>query len=79
VGTVLTLPPVIADRFKITPSYSIAPWWGSYDVGQDSSTATFLGGGDVRDRNRTDLVVDDGRISWLRDLSLVTSRRGQAR
>lgn len=49
--------PVIDDRLKITPSYSRAPWWGPYDVWQDSQTATFPGGGDAGDRNRTDLTA----------------------
>ena len=50
-----TLLPVIADRLKITPSYSAPPWWGPYDIWQDSQTAPFPGGGDAGDRNRTDL------------------------
>jgi hypothetical protein len=47
--------PVIGDRLKVTPSYSRAPWWGPYDVWQDSQDATFPGGSDAGDRNRTDL------------------------
>jgi hypothetical protein len=52
-----TLLPVIGHRLKITPSYSRAPWWGPYDVWQDSQTAPFPGGGDAGDRNRTDLTA----------------------
>jgi hypothetical protein len=51
-----TLLPVIGDQLKITPSYSGAPWWGPYDVWQDSQTASFPGGGDEGDRDRTDLT-----------------------
>lgn len=47
--------PVIGDRVTVTPSYSRAPWWGPYDVWQDSQTAPFPGGGDAGDRNRTAL------------------------
>lgn len=50
--------PVMGDRIKITPSYSRAPWWGPFDVWQDSSTAPFPGGGDAGDRNRTDLAPE---------------------
>jgi hypothetical protein len=50
-----TLLPVIGARLKVTPCYSSAPWWGPYDVWQSSQTATFPGGGDAGDRNRTSL------------------------
>lgn len=52
-----TLLPTIGNRLKVTPSYSRAPWWGPYDVWQDSQTAPFPGGGDAGDRNRTDLTA----------------------
>lgn len=48
---------MIADWLRITFSYSRGPWWGPYDVWQDSQTATFPGGGDAGDRNRTDLTA----------------------
>lgn len=48
--------PVIGDRLKVTPSYSRPPWWGPYDVWQDSQSAPFPGGGDAGDRNQTALT-----------------------
>jgi hypothetical protein len=72
-----TLLPVIGNRLKVTPSYSQAPWWGPYDVWQDSQTATFPGGGDAGDRNRTDLTAPFTSLN--RDIDAVLAVGAQVR